>query len=257
MPDHERLECESFDQLMAFRTNETHEHIALLQRKLRGLNERVISLGGRLTEEHRQGLEQQLKHKQAELAAHIKAKPEQIAPPDKDPAVEDQNAKLAAEIERIRAEVEKVDATLAETTAKNKQALRRRALAEKLKAKLDNLQRTYDDFAASCSECEELGIELKDVVTFEVRLAKLEGIIADALLESHELSGKLLEDEDGTPAHAKKEHLAKVAELRRTMSVANQRYQQNLEDLAKWEARRKEIEGVPGAPKASHISRLR
>jgi hypothetical protein len=250
VPDHERLECESFDQLMAFRTNETHEHIALLQRKLSGLNDSIINLGGRLTEEHRQGLEQQLKHKQAELAAHMKAKPEQVAPPDKDPAVEDQNAKLAAEIKRIRAEVEKLDATLAETTAKNKQALRHKALAEKLKAKLDNLQRTYDDFAASCSECEELGIELKDVVTFEVRLAKLEEIIADALLESQELSGMLLEDEDGTPAHAKKENLAKVAELRRTMSVANQRYQQYLEDLARWEARRKEIEGVPDAPES-------
>ncbi len=34
------------------------------------------------------------------------------------------------------------------------------------------------------------------------------------------------------------------------MSVANQRYQQNLEDLAKWEARRKEIEGVPDAPQS-------
>ncbi|MCF7809329.1 MAG: AAA family ATPase [Candidatus Marinimicrobia bacterium] len=245
VPDHERLEFESFDELMAFRTNETHEHIALLKRKLRGLNERVITLNERLTDEHRESLEQQLRHKQAELAAHRKAMPEQIAPPDKDPAVEDQNSKLAAEIERIRAEVEKLDATLAETIVKNKQALRRKALAEKLKAKLDNLQRTYDEFAASCSECEDLGIQLKDVVTFEVRLAKLEEIITDALLESQDLSIKLLEDEDGTPAQAKKQHLSKVAELRRTMSAANQRYQQYLEDLAKWDARRKEIEGAP------------
>ena len=248
VPDHERLECESFDDLMTFRTNETHEHIALLQRKLRGLNERVVTLNARLTDEHRQGLEQQLKHKQAELAAHRKAKPEQIGPPDKDPTVEDENARLAAEIERLRGEVEKIDRTLAEITAKNKQALRSKALAEKLKAKFDNLQRTYDDFAASCTECAELGIELKDVVTFEVRLAKLEEIIADSLLESQKLSSKLLEDEEGTPAHTKKQHLAKVAELRQTMSVANQRYQQYLEDLAKWETRRKEIEGAADVP---------
>lgn len=217
VPDHERLECESFDELMTFNTNETHEHIALLQRKLRGLNERVVTLNGRLTGEHRQGLEQQLKHKQVELMAHMHAKPEQITPPDKDPAVEDQNAKLAAEIERLRGEVEKLDGKLAEITSKNKQTLRRKALAEKLKAKLDNLQRTYDDFATSCAECAELGIELKDVVTFEVRLAKLEEIISDALLESQELSAKLEEDEEATPAHSKKQHLAKVMELRRTM----------------------------------------
>lgn len=250
VPDHERLECDSFDALMAFRTNETREHIELLQRKLRGLNERVVTLQERLTKEHRQGLEQQLKHKQSEIAAHMTAKPKEIAPPDKDPVLEGQNAKLASEIEQIRAEIEKLDEAIAEITTKNKQALRRKALAEKLKAKLDNLQRTYDDFTASCSECEELGIELKDVVTFEVRLAKLEDIITDSLLESHELSSKFVEDEDGTPAHAKKQHLAKVAELRRTMSVANQRYQQYLEDLAKWEARRKEIEGAPDVPES-------
>jgi len=254
VPDHERLECESFDELMTFRAHETHEHIALLQRKLRGLNQRAITLNARLTDEHRQGLEQQLRHKQTELAAHMKAKPGQIAPPDKDPAVEDQNAKLAAEIEQIRGEVENLEEKLAEITTKNKQTLRRKALAEKLKNKIGNLQRAYDDFATSCSECAELGIELKDVVTFEVRSVKLERIIADALQESQELSGKLIEDEEHTPANEKKQHLAKAAELRLTMSVPNQLYQQYLEDLAKWETRRKEIEGAPGVPESlSHL----
>lgn len=248
VPDHERLECESLDELISFKTNETHEHIALLKRKLHSLNERVIALNAKLTDEHRQVLEQQLKHKQAELAAHMKAKPEQIVPPDEDPAIEDQNSQLASEIERLRGEVEKLDETLAGISVKNKQALRRKALAEKLKAKLENLQRTYDDFAASCSECEELSIEVKEVVTFDVRFAKVEEIITDARLKSEEFSNKLLDDEEGTPAHTKKKYLVKMAELRRTMNVANQRYQQYIEDLAKWETRRKEIEGAADVP---------
>lgn len=250
VPDHERLECTSFDELMTFRTNETREHIALLLRKLSRLNQHVVTLNAKLTDEHREGLEQQLRHKQAELAAHLKAKPEAIAPPDKDPAVEDQNAKLADEIEQIRGRLEKLDRTLTELATKNKQALRRKALAEKLQAKLNNLQRTYDEFVANCTECAELGIELKDVLTFEVRLAKMVEIIEGALLESQDLSGQLLEDEEGTPAYTKKQHLAKVAELRQAMSVANQRYQQYLENLAKWEARRKEIEGAIDLPES-------
>jgi ABC-type lipoprotein export system ATPase subunit len=213
VPDDQRLECESFDELMEFRTNETHEQ-------------------------------------QAELAAHLKAKPEEIRQPDKDPAVEDQNSKLAAQIQELRTGVEKVEAEIADITAKNKQALRRNALSEKLKAKLENLQRTFDDFAASCFECEELGIDLKDVVTFEIRLAKVDEIITNSLLESSNLSQKLLEDKDGTPAYVKKQLLAKVGELRRTMDVHNQRYQQYLEDLAKWEAQRKEIEGGADIPES-------
>ncbi len=250
VPDDQRLNCDSFDELMEFRTNETHEHIELLQRKLHDLNERIVALNERLTEEHRQALEQQLRHKQAELAAHVKAKPNEIRQPDKDPAVGDQNAKLAAEIEQVRANVGKVEAEIAEITTKNKQALRHKALAEKLKAKLENLQRTFDDFAANCSECEELGIDLKDVVTFEIRFAKVDKIITDSLLVSEELSQKLLEDEEGAPAHLRKQFLTKVGELRRTMDVPNQRYQQYLEDLAKWEARKKEIEGGTDVPES-------
>jgi hypothetical protein len=250
VPDDQRLKCESFDELMEFRTNETHEHIELLQRKLHDLNGRIVALNEKLTKEYRQGLEQKLRHKQAELAAHLKAKPEEIRQPDKDPAVEDQNSKLAAQIQELRTGVEKVEAEIADITAKNKQALRRNALSEKLKAKLENLQRTFDDFAASCFECEELGIDLKDVVTFEIRLAKVDEIITNLLLESSNLSQKLLEDKDGTPAYVKKQLLAKVGELRRTMDVHNQRYQQYLEDLAKWEAQRKEIEGGADIPES-------
>lgn len=248
VPDDERLECESFDELIKFRTNETHDHIALLKRKLHSLNERVVNLNAKLSDEHRQGLVEQLKHKEAELAAHMQAKPEEIVPPDQDPAVEGENAKLAAEIERLRGEVEKLDGELAEITMENKKALRRKALAEKLRAKLDNLQRTYDDFTANCTECDELGIELKDVVTFEVRVEKVEGVIADAHLQSQEFSSKFREDKEGTPAHAKAQYIAKAAELRRAMSVANQRYQQYLEELANWDARRKEIEGTGDVP---------
>lgn len=248
VPDDQRLECDSFDQLMEFRTNETHEHIELLQRKLHDMNGRFVALNEKLTEEYRQGLEQQLRHKQAELAAHVKAKPKEIQQPDKDPAVEDQNSKLAAEIQDLRSAVEKVEVEIGEITANNKRTLRRQALAEKLKAKLENLQRTYDDFAASCSECEDLGIDLNDVVTFEIRLDKVAGIITNSLLESVELSQKLIEDEEGTPASKRMKLLVTVGQLRRTMDVPNQLYQQYLEDLAKWDARRKEIEGEADIP---------
>ncbi len=246
VPDDQRLECETFDQLMEFRTNETHEHIAILQRKIHDHNVRIVALEEQLTDEYRQSLEQQLRHKQAELAAHLNAntQPADVAAPDKDPTVEDQNAKLATEITGHRATLKQVEADIAGITEKNRQCLRRKALAEKLKAKLDNLQRTFDGFAASCEECAELGINLNELVAFEIRMDKVSNIITDSLLESTELSQKLLEDEYGTPAFARKELQEKIRALRQTMDVPNQRYQQYLEQLASWESRRKDIEGA-------------
>lgn len=243
VPDDQRLGCNTFDELIEFRTNETHEHIGLLQRNLHVLNEHIVTLNERLTEEHRQVLEQQYRHKQTELTAHVKAKPDEIRRPDIDPAVEDQNTKLAAAIQALRVEADKAELVIAEITAKNKLALRRKALAEKLKAKLENIQRTLNDFAENCSECEELGIKLNEIATFEISLTKVDEIIIESQLASLEMSQKLVDDEDGTPAYVRKQLLNKIVKLRRTMDMPNQRYQQYLEDLAKWEARKKEIEG--------------
>jgi len=243
VPDHERMKRESLDDLIAFKTDETNRHIALLRQKLHNLNERVISLDIKLASEYRQTLEHQLKHKQSELAAHIKTKPVQILPPDKDPLLEDENVKISTEIEHRRAEVVSIDKYFIEIKEKIKRTLHRKALAEKLKAKIENLQRIYNDFAESCTECTELGIKLNDFIIFNVQLEKIEEIISDAYLESKHLL-KCLEDGEGTSAHTKKMHLAKIEELRKTMSIPQQRYQQYIEDLSKWEARHKEIEGA-------------
>ncbi len=255
VPDHERLDCQSFDDLMAFKTNETSERIKLLQKRLHNINERIVTLNEMLTDEYRQKLEQQLEHKKLELDAHNEVKPKEIIPPDKDPVVGDKNEKLAAEIEKLRREIEQIDSNILDIKSQNKYMLRRKALAEKLKAKLENLQRSYNDFSASCSECEELGLQPKDVITFKVHFEKLEDIISSAVLESRKFSNMLLEDVEGTPVNEKKQKLAKVKELRNTMSAADQQYQQYLEEQAKWEARNKEIIGSTDTPKSLEYTR--
>ena len=245
-----RLGCKTFDELMEFRTNETHEHIELLQRKLHDVNALIAAIDDKLTDEYRQALEQQLKHKQGELEAHLKAKPEEVRQPDKDSAVEDQNTKLSTAIQQLRGDLEKVEAELSTINDKNKQCLRRRAVAEKLQAKIENLQHTFDAFATNCSECEELGIQLSEVVTFEVKLGIIAKIIADAQAENLELERKLIVEQDGTPAFAKKALLDEIEKKRQEMDVPNRRYQQYLEQLASWEAKKKEIEGAANIPES-------
>ena len=243
-----RLGCKTFDELMEFRTNETRKHIELLQRQLHDVNTRIVALDDKLTDEYRQALEKQLQHKQGEFEAHLKAKPEEVRQPDKDPAVEDQNTKLATTIERLRGELEKVEAELATINDKNKQCLRKMAVAEKLQAKIENLQRTFNAFAANCPECEELGIRVSDVVTFEIKLEIITKIIAEAQAESQKFEKKLLVEQDGTPAFVQKALLAEIEKKRQEMDVPNQRYQQYLEQLASWEAKKKEIEGADNIP---------
>jgi len=246
--EEDRLECETFNELMEFRTNECREHIELLKRQLHDVNTRIAALDIKLADEYRRALEQQLQHKQEELKAHLRAKPEEVRQPDKDPVVEDQNTKLAAAIQQLRDELEKAEAELTAINDKNKQCLRRRAVAEKLQAKIENLQRIFDAFVTNCPECEELGINLSDVITFKVNLKTITEIIADAKAESQELVKKLLVEEEGTPAFFQKALLAEIENKRQEMDVPNQRYQQYLEQLSLWEAKKKEIEGANSIP---------
>lgn len=243
--DDDRYDCEMFDALIEFRTNETQEHIKLLQRRLHELNERLCTLDEKLTNEFKQSLQQQLRHKQMELEAHDKSKPEEIRQPDKDQKVEDQNIKLTAEIQTLRVELVQVQAEIVTIIEKNKQCLRRKALAEKLNAKLENLQRSFEDFVTSCeTECAELGIELKQLVEFDIKISKVNDIVTDSQMKSADLSQMLIEGTEGTPAFRQKDLQEKISVLLLTMDAPNQKYQQYLELFATWETRRKEIVGA-------------
>lgn len=243
--DDDRLGCQTFDRLIEFRTNETREHIELLQKNLYELNEQVASVEDKLTNEYRQSLEQQLQHKRSELAAHLESKPEEVPRPDKDPLVEDQNAKLATKIEEQRGRLETVEKEIKAISYQNKQCFRRKAVAEKLLAKLANLQREFDTFVENCIECEELGIPIEEIATLQIDRERIEKIKSDAILESTDLSKKLLNDVAGSPAFNRKTIIDEIEALRRKMDAPNQRYQQYLGQNTEWEQKKSTIEGAP------------
>jgi ABC-type lipoprotein export system ATPase subunit/uncharacterized protein YoxC len=243
-----RLGFETFDDLIGFYTYETKSHIELLQQQLHNANESIATLDEKLSTEYRQKLEQLLQHKQEEFEAHLQIKPVEVQQPDKDPNVENHSTELTSAIQEIRYELEAVETEIINITDKRKQFLRRKAVAEKLQAKMENLQRTFDAIKEDCSECKELGINISDIVTFSINLREVEKIQHDADEEIKKCTQKLLEEEVGTPAFRRKTCLKQIDEILQAMDMPNQLYQQYLEQLASWEEKKNEIEGGVDTP---------
>jgi len=243
VPEEQCLKYSSFSDLIEFKTNETNEHILLLQAKIEALNARYIDLNEKLTPEYMASLERQIKHKEEELETHLKSKPEECKEPESDPEVGKKNSELSNAIDQHRIKIEEYEKVIEGIKTDKAKAVRVKAMAEKLKSKLENLQRKYDEFAAGSFECNEIGVELKDVITFKIDDSKINEIIEKKDLEIKVLFNKLEEDTEGAPAFEKRKLLDEVEDIRKTMDVPNQRYHKYLEDLTAWASKKQEIKG--------------
>jgi ABC-type lipoprotein export system ATPase subunit len=236
-----RYGCESFDDLMKFITDEKHERINNLKGDLHAHNLKVLSLEKKTLPEYKKTLEQKLEQKRLELASHIEGKPEVIAEPsDKN---DESNTKLATEIEEKRVGIEKYDEQLLEITAQITTQSRKKVLADKILAKISNFKSVYSSFIEDDVDYKELGISITEIVQLNIDQSQIESIKTEAIIQVEKLSEQLNAEVKDSPAYMRKAIIDRVEAIRQEMDIHNQHYQAFLENLAKWEAKKNELEG--------------
>jgi ABC-type lipoprotein export system ATPase subunit len=237
----DRYDCESFDDLMEFITDEKHDRINNLKVELHTQNLKVLSLERKTLPEFKKTLEQQLEQKRLELASHIEGKPEVIRKPGDEN--DESNKQLAAEIEEKRVLLDKVDEQLVEISTQISKHSRRKILSDKVLSKLSNFKNVYDSFIEDDVEFEELGLSITEIVQLKVQPSKVESIKTDSILQVEALNEQLNSETKDSPAFVKKSIADRIEAIRQEMDVHNQQYQVFLENLAKWEAKKNELEG--------------
>ena len=78
----DHLGQDTLDDLLAYRTNQTHDAIAILQGQLHEQNKKSSELEERLEEEYRLQIERAIRMKTRELEAHNQSKPEEVSRPE-------------------------------------------------------------------------------------------------------------------------------------------------------------------------------
>jgi hypothetical protein len=150
--DAERLDQESFDELIEYKTSEIYSEIGFLKGNLQQINKRIAAYEAILTEEYKGYLENHLQSKKEELKAHQKAKPEEVIKPEADPKKKEEIERISKEIEKKQQEIKTLEKTIKDLTEEEKAQTKRSSVAELLLEKIENFERQYQSFKTESEE---------------------------------------------------------------------------------------------------------
>jgi ABC-type lipoprotein export system ATPase subunit/TolA-binding protein len=248
VPEADRLGATTLAELVDARTGATQRRIAILRSELATTIAQILDLESQLDPQSRKQLENRLKDKTAELAAHEGLKPVAVSPP-----VErsDDVSELEQRIEQMRHDIGALEEELRkiQTDANDKARLLDRA--QELQREVGNLDHQVASFFARVGPiATEIGLQLDDLVTFEVSVDAVEHLIAQLSAEKEAALGKLSVTSDGTPARRADEARSDLADLEAALDAPQREYQAYLSQTSTWEKRRLEIIGSPGTPES-------
>lgn len=252
VPPDDRIGKASLDELLAYKTTTVVEGIDRLRTKMSAINREIVICESATTVAAKAVLANDLSLRQAELAAHDKARPVEVPPP----AVSTDDSPTAAAANELKTALEEsssIKNKIEEEEKKRAEVLVQEAALERLEEKLRNLQATFDafisenqpEFAASSFDLRKMAILNIDSSELVKRGSEIANEVERVTLALGAPSEAGLRAE-----FAKKQVL--ISELRSKLDAPQKVYQQYLIESETWTKRKAEIEGddnVPGTIK--------
>lgn len=244
----ERLGKASLDELIAYKTSEATAKIRILKQELHAINEKVVVLEDRSTPEYRQKIVNLFKVKQEELAVHEKSKPAEVAKPENDPVKQKEIADVAAAVEVAKKELAECEKQILESTQEQGKLVQFIATADRLLARLENLQRQLQTFSSE-SQADFASIGIKEDAVLRVTLDKkpLSDKRGEFSGQKSNLDTKLDPENDASFIQAKLKFQTKIDQLQAKLDEPNKRFQAYQAALAEWEKKKQAIIGSDDA----------
>ncbi|MDD5544943.1 MAG: AAA family ATPase [Acidobacteriia bacterium] len=267
----DRYKQRTLDDLIHYLTNQTAADIETAKSHLHEVNEAIVALERRLVPDYQKDVEDKLRLKQADLNAHVDAKPKEVPAPVQGGEAVAKDAARIKEIDEKTAELQKIirdyqqeSGTLSRSAEDLKQA---RQAIDRQVAAVTNLKVKYDALLAT------EGLHFDDIVSVKTSYDKLDAVIEQKRSRIHELTELSNTETDITALglsemeeqKAKEKSLAcQLAALQRSrkeitdsLDKPNREYQAYLAALAQWQVRQQELEGDPQNPGTDTLNWLK
>ena len=271
----QRFDQSSLDGLIKYLTQQVDINLQSSKSDLHQVNERVVSIEKKLVPDYVKEIEERIRLKKEELAAHQKAVPTEIPKPLDES--EDSNAVEAKEIENLAQEIDvctkKIEqlqneqteiAKFVEELHQFKQAIEREA------GRLTNLELQYQIVLESA------GLAFKDIVKLRLDYSELEVLVNQkdrrlkeieiSLTTQEQIAEKFGEGVEAQAARVQAESKSidckranleiKKVQLVERMAKPEREYQEYLKELSSWEVRKKEIFGDELCPVVDSLKGL-
>lgn len=261
----ERLGKSSFSELEEAKTQQSKEQISSLKRQLRELNFEIVDLENQSSPNFRKQIAAQIAAKEEELRALDAAKPKEVAKPDTETG---EQQELAAQVDKLS----ELLSTLGETgKARVAEITTLKAdlqSAVSLKERLTSFDaRTQEGISELAPALGELGLDVKDIVTFGVNFVPV-----DAKIEEFRDKIVALETDNGLTFTLGTDFTAlrtisdlraayefvkgEIDRLKEQLSTPQRRYQTYVERLSAWNTKRTDLVGSGDDPKPETLSWL-
>lgn len=243
--DADRLDKETLDELIEYKTEELKGRIANARREISRINSELIRLEDKSTADHTAQLESKLKVKQQELKAHHDNKPAAVEQPGNVSA--EQKAAyeaIAGELAAERAMLNGLDAKIVQQQALQKTLAEKVAVARKIEGKVDNFEAEYTRLERETEDdLQKLELDFKSIVALTVN--------KNVLVQARETfaNQKALVDTDlstettGGVVGQKAACLGRIEALQDQLDAPNKQYQRYNEALRLWQEKTQVIEG--------------
>ena len=237
------------DELIDYIVGAHRKAVSQLQTKLHMLNIEIVKVERDLSDDTIKTYQTSLSLKQAELEAHDKTRPAEVAEP-KDDVQTPAEAKTAQELGEAQAQLADLNSTFTPLTTERTSLVARTALLDRLIGYLDNFDTSLTAFVEQAEpEFSEAGLKLDQIVKVSIDRAPVTQALTAARNRLAEIAvlvnGK--EQEKGLETKIV-EATQNIARLQSELGARQREYQTYLTALSQWRTRRALIVGSAEKP---------
>ncbi|MHB1758104.1 MAG: TrlF family AAA-like ATPase [Leptospirillum sp.] len=239
-----RLGQASLDDLIAYKTTVANEKSDLLKQELHRINEQIITLEDKDKPEYRKKIENLLDKKRNELLAHDTSKPVVVDKPENDSSRQSQILETSEAIERAKVALLAEETNILDATKKKANLVQLIETADRVTARLDNLNRQVQTFIDEIqSDVESLSLLFDKVFTVKLDKAPIMEKRKMLVYEQTKVNLSLTLDQPGNFFQKKTQIETDIKKLEDALDEPNQRYQAYETALKIWEIQKLTIIG--------------
>jgi ABC-type lipoprotein export system ATPase subunit len=241
----EKLDKDSLDDLVNYKTTAIDRKLAILRRKLNNVNLQVIDLENKNTLSHRTEIENLFKAKKLEVDSFDKSKPKPIKKPKPNSAEND----ISKKIEGLETERKGLETIISEAKSEKAKVTKYLADLKKTKTEIENFMSTFDELKIEVQDIlVEVGLSIEDIVSINIDISELSKKITELESNRTTFENQLNPAIETSPVAKKKIIENSLIEINKKLDEPNQKYQKYQEELRQWEENRKSLIGKKNEP---------
>lgn len=246
VPEEQQIGFPSLDDLLNFKISQLEEERKLLLEGLSKLNQDLISVEDRLSNEFRSTLMQQLDARKGELAALENSQPVAVEDPQESDAAKQAAAAANEKLAKFEAELKAVLAQEQDARQKKTEALKHAAHTTRVLQTIKTYQKSHDQFTVTLDEmlaAVPTNLRAADLIALNVELAQLIQL-DNGFRKEAEAQEAILVDESETGLLKRREAAESgITVLKSQLGEKQRLYLVYKEQLAQWERAKAEIKG--------------